>query len=78
MITETYTNIQNTMRFYGNETNLGAHLPFNFGLICSLNDQSNATNFNDAVHNWLDNMPKGKWANWVVNIELNNMFFEPV
>lgn len=66
MITEAYTNLKNTMRYYGNETNLGAHLPFNFGLINNLNDQSNATNFNYAVNSWLENMPKGKSANWVV------------
>jgi len=68
MITEAYTSMENTMRYYGNETNLGAHMPFNFGLIDRLNDNSNATQFNDAINNWLDNMPDGKCANWVVSI----------
>jgi len=67
MITEAYTSIENTMRYYGNETKLGADFPFNFGLI-ELNDYSNATKFNDVVYNWLDNMPEGKCANWVVSI----------
>lgn len=68
MITEAYTNLKNTMKYYGNETNVGAHLPFNFELINNLNDQSNATSFNNAVNSWLGNMPKGKTANWVVII----------
>ncbi|XP_025200461.1 maltase 2-like [Melanaphis sacchari] len=66
MITEAYTTLENTMRYYGNETTLGAHMPFNFGLIEKLNDHSNATQFNTAVNNWLDNMPDGKCANWVI------------
>jgi len=68
MITEAYTSMENTMRYYGNETNLGAHMPFNFGLIDRLNEYSNATKFNEAINNWLDNMPDGKTANWVVSI----------
>lgn len=67
MITEGYTSVKNTMKYYGSEDKLGAHLPFNFGLISYLNDQSKATDFCDTVHDWLDNMPYGKWANWVVN-----------
>uniref|UniRef100_A0A2S2PDA4 Maltase 2 n=1 Tax=Schizaphis graminum TaxID=13262 RepID=A0A2S2PDA4_SCHGA len=66
MITEAYTTIENTIRYYGNKTNLGAHMPFNFGLIERLNDSSNAAKFNDAVNSWLDVMPDGKCANWVI------------
>lgn len=75
MITESYTSIENTMRYYGNKTRSGAHLPFNFGLICNLNDRSKAAAFNDTVYNWLENMPEGKRANWVVNIALHYTFF---
>jgi len=66
MITEAYTTIEKTMRYYGDATSPGAHLPFNFGLISYLNDQSDAADFESAVLGWLDNMPEGKWANWVV------------
>jgi len=68
MITEAYTSLENTMRYYGNETNLGAHMPFNFGLIDRLNKYSNATKFNEAINNLLDNMPDGKCASWAVSI----------
>lgn len=73
MITEAYTSIENTMKYYGSENNLGAHLPFNFGLITYLNDQSKAADFSDSVHEWLDNMPYGKWANWVVNFSFTRL-----
>lgn len=75
MITEAYTTIENTIRYYGNKTNLGAHMPFNFGLIERLNDSSNATKFNDAVNSWLDIMPDGKCANWVVSIIIHYIGF---
>jgi len=66
MITEAYTDLENTMKYYGNDTKPGAHLPFNFGLISNLNDHSKAVDFHNTVHGWLDNMPKGKRANWVI------------
>lgn len=76
MITEAYTSVENTMKYYGDESNLGAHLPFNFGLISYLNDHSNATDFKNAVLSWLDNMPEGKWANWVVRVKRILVFIE--
>lgn len=67
MIVEAYTTIENTMKYYKNETQVRANMPFNFGLISELNDQSDAIKFSNVVHNWLDNMPKMQWPNWVVN-----------
>lgn len=66
MIVEAYTTLENTMKYYGNKTKPGAHMPFNF-ILTNLNDQSKAVDFNDSVLKWLDNMPEGKWANWVVS-----------
>lgn len=70
MITEAYTSMKNTMKYYGDETNPGAHVPFNFALITCLNDHSKAIDFNDTINEWLKNLPKGKRANWVVSIAL--------
>ncbi|XP_025411875.1 maltase 2-like [Sipha flava] len=64
LIIEAHTSINNTMKYYG--TDPGAYLPFNFGLITKLNDGSNASDFNDAVYTWLENLPRGKWPNWVI------------
>jgi hypothetical protein len=58
------------MKYYG--TDPGAYLPFNFGLITKLNDGSNASDFNDAVYTWLENLPRGKWPNWVVKRFVKN------
>lgn len=70
MVTEAYTTLENTLRYYGDDMHLGADLPFNFGLINELTDQSNATKFSTVITKWLDNMPERKWANWVVNIRI--------
>lgn len=75
MITKAYTTIENTMRYYGNKTNLGAHMPLNFGLIDRLNIFSNAAEFNDVVYCWLDHMPKGKSANWMVTVVTRLILF---
>jgi hypothetical protein len=67
MIVEAYTTVSNTMRYYGDVNNPGAHMPFNFGLLTMLNDHSKAADFNNAVLEWIKNMPSGGWPNWVVS-----------
>lgn len=67
MAVEAYTSVENTMKFYGNATKVGADLPLNFMLVSDLDDNSKAADFNNIVNTWLDNMPKGKWANWQVS-----------
>lgn len=53
------------MQYYGNSTNPGAHLPFNFGLLGA--DKTNMVNHLDRqIGSWLNNMPKNQVANWVV------------
>lgn len=71
LIIGAYSSNNITAKYYGNDTDPGAHLPFNFGLIDKLNDESTAANFNDAVYSWLDNIPLGIWPNWVVNEAYN-------
>ncbi|XP_025411860.1 maltase 2-like isoform X2 [Sipha flava] len=66
MIVEAYTTVSNTMRYYGDVNNPGAHMPFNFGLLTMLNDHSKAADFNNAVLEWIKNMPSGGWPNWVI------------
>ena len=65
---EAYTTIQKTMEYYGNETAPIADFPFNFNLITYFSNRSDVTgaNLKKAVDGWLDNMPPGKWPNWVV------------
>jgi len=55
-----------TLKFYGNETNLGAHLPLNVVLV-GLNHKS-AKEYIDKLTEWLSNMPSGAWSSWTVRI----------
>ncbi|PNF22635.1 Maltase 2 [Cryptotermes secundus] len=66
LMLETYAPIDKVMAYYGSEERPGGHFPFNFLLISDLNKDSNAYAFNETVHKWIDNMPEGRWANWVI------------
>lgn len=67
MLVEAYANVNYTMMYYSQETPR-AHMPFNFNFILYLNKTSSAVDLKNAIHLWLDNMPRGQWANWVVSI----------
>ncbi|XP_058791295.1 maltase 1-like [Phymastichus coffea] len=61
MILEAYTSITKSMQFY----EVGAN-PFNFMFIASLNNGSSAQDFKRLINGWMNAIPKGKVANWVV------------
>lgn len=63
MMIEGYANISMTMKYY----HYGAHFPFNFGLITDTNKDAIAADFKRLIDRWMDNMPKGATANWVVS-----------
>lgn len=67
MMTEAYTDIENTMKYYGNATHNGANFPFNFALLTDLNQDSNVNDFIKAINKWMDHMPPGYTPNWVVS-----------
>lgn len=69
MLTEAYTSINYTMMYYSQETPR-AHMPFNFNMILYLNKSSSAIDIKNVINMWIDNMPTGQWANWVVSIKL--------
>jgi len=66
VMVEAYTNITNTMKYYGNETHAGAHFPFNFGLVNNLNNDTNAAGLKQIIDEWFAYLPSGAWSNWVV------------
>lgn len=69
MLTESYSPIETVIKYYGDgNSREGAQLPFNFQLILQLNNNSNANDFKNAIDYWLNNMPAGRTANWVVII----------
>ncbi|KAH8277620.1 hypothetical protein KR018_002246 [Drosophila ironensis] len=67
LLIETYSPPAYTMQFYGNRSVSGAHLPFNFNLITVPASKGfSAGSIKTAVDNWLDNIPAGRTANWVI------------
>lgn len=63
---EAYTSIENSMRFYGAGSQVGAQIPFNFELITYLNSSSDAFAFKTNIMSWMNLLPTGQYANWVV------------
>jgi len=45
---------------------------FNFNLIVHLAEPLTAQDVDQQVHDWLDNLPDGKTANWVVRDRTKN------
>lgn len=70
IMTEAYTSLENMIRFYGTEKRDGANVPFNFELISNVNTASTAKDYKTRIDNWLQRVPKGKYANWVVSTAL--------
>lgn len=68
LMTEAYAEYDLQIKWYGNETTPGSHMPFNFALISNLNRDSSASDFNDAVQAWYSRLPVGfgAEANWVL------------
>jgi len=60
---EAYTNFEHTMQYYNYDV-----LPFNFEFVTNLTIQSSAEDFKREMDSWMNSMPKGKVANWVVRI----------
>jgi alpha-glucosidase len=67
LMTEAYASVEQTMAYYGNETHPGAHFTFNFNLV---RRPTTAQDFDNLVHQWMDNVPKGMQSDWVVSNKL--------
>lgn len=67
MMTEAYTDIEHIMRYYGNATRNGS-IPFNFVFLGELDANSTAVDIQATINKWMQAMPVGKVANWVVSI----------
>ncbi|XP_033252310.1 maltase A3-like [Drosophila miranda] len=63
----TWSPIEIVMDYYGKSTADGAQTPFNFQLISNLHYDSDAYHYEYLINNWLNLMPAGKSANWVVS-----------
>lgn len=66
MLTECYSSLDMVMRYYGNATHEGAHLPFNFQFIERIRMDSNANDYKAVIDDWMAKMPAGRTPNWVM------------
>lgn len=67
IMTEAYTSLPNMIRFYGDGKRNGSNIPFNFELISNVNKESTAKGYKERIDNWLNRVPQGGHANWVVS-----------
>lgn len=66
LMIESWSSIDIVMKYYGNGTAEGAQIPFNFLIISSLTNASNAYDYAEVINTWLSKMPKNRTANWVL------------
>ncbi len=64
MVGEVYASIETVMMYYGTEEQPEFDFPFNFFLL--ENTKWTGIDVSNAVASWLDNMPSGRWPNWVL------------
>ncbi|KAJ8680493.1 hypothetical protein QAD02_016280 [Eretmocerus hayati] len=62
ILTEAYTALENTTKYY----QYGSNVPFNFNFIMSIDNKSSPNDFKKNIEEWMNHMPKGEVANWVV------------
>ncbi|XP_014295849.2 alpha-glucosidase-like [Microplitis demolitor] len=64
IMTEAYTSLPLTVKYY----EYGSNVPFNFMFVTGLNNKSSALDFKRSIDSWLNSIPEGDYiANWVVD-----------
>ncbi|XP_053966298.1 maltase A1 [Anastrepha ludens] len=66
LLTEAYTSFDNILRFYGNGVLNGSHIPFNFDFLTNVVNNTKAPVVVEHIEKWLNSMPEGVYANWVL------------
>ncbi|CAH1738892.1 unnamed protein product [Aphis gossypii] len=64
MAIETYLKFKYSKKFYGNETNPGAHFPLNVCFIVS--SHMSAKEYVDTLTELFSNLPTGAWLSWII------------
>ncbi|XP_063906047.1 maltase 2-like isoform X1 [Zophobas morio] len=69
LMSEAYTTIENTMRYFGTRdgTKLGAHFTFNFFLVGDATAGASAHDIVVSINKWLDNIPPIYTSSWVLS-----------
>ncbi|KAH8299670.1 hypothetical protein KR044_004349 [Drosophila immigrans] len=66
LMTEAYTSFENIMKFYGDGVRNGSQIPFNFDFLSNINNASTASEYVEHIEKWMNAMPAGVYANWVL------------
>ncbi|KAG0719013.1 Maltase 1 [Chionoecetes opilio] len=68
LMVEVYSEVQDVMKYYGNDSVPLADFPFNVFMLENLTNRSLLSGYSlkDTISLWLNHMPKGKWPNWVL------------
>ncbi|XP_055625270.1 maltase A3-like [Toxorhynchites rutilus septentrionalis] len=68
LMTEGYTSLEILREYYVSTTTKkhGSHMPFNFGFIADLNRTSGAFDIVKVIQSWMNIVPQGHAANWVM------------
>lgn len=66
MLTEAYSPLNILVKYYGNETHKGSHVPFNFQMLTRLWNESNANDYISCIDDWMKIVPENQVANWVM------------
>lgn len=66
LMTEAYASLENTVRYFGDGITNGSHIPFNFYFLRGVNKDSTGGEFKKYIESFLEAIPAGCEANWVV------------
>ena len=66
LLTEAYTSFENIIRFYGDGIRNGSHVPFNFDFLSNVFNDTSAADMVAHITKFLNAMPQGVIANWVL------------
>lgn len=68
MLTEAYSSLDVLKQYFGNGVRNGSQIPFNFQLIERIRNESSAIDYVACISDWMNILPIGHPANWVVGI----------
>lgn len=66
LMSEAYASLTNIQRYYGDGKRNGSQIPFNFHFLANVDANTPAGRYKVLIDEWLDNMPRGVQANWVL------------
>ncbi|CAH1402764.1 unnamed protein product [Nezara viridula] len=66
MMTESYSDFDAVVKYYGDKKSPGSTFPFNFFFIADLNQGSKTSEWATIIKQWVNLINEDKWPNWVL------------